>query len=64
MGMLTDDSPVLNEVFERLKPTLFALLDADQAFGALAVMSVHAQEVGADILRPRDVVYVGKVINR
>lgn len=67
MAKLTDDSPVLDEVFERLRPTLFALLGGGDvgAFGALTVLSVHAQEVGADVLRNRSTeVLTGVVTNR
>lgn len=41
---------VTDQVFNDLKPTLMKLMDNGLIGGALAVMSVHAEEVGADIL--------------
>ena len=41
---------VKDKVFNDLQPTLFKLMDRGLINGAIAVMSVHAEEVGRDIL--------------
>jgi hypothetical protein len=40
----------LEEVYEDLRPTLMKLMDKGLIGGVLAVFSIHAEEVGQEIL--------------